>query len=201
MPHAPWTFDEFKQSTVDFSDPAEVRDYDRRQGDSTEENRAMLAKLEVKRGDILVDLGTGTGAFAVEAARAGARVHAVDISQAMLDFTAKRAHLAGVGELVTCTRAGFLSYEHAGRPADFVVTQFAFHHLPDFWKGVALTRIAKTLRTGGKLYLEDIVFSFPPTEHAQRVNGWIDTVTAGGKTFSREIFEGHVRDEFSTYDW
>jgi cyclopropane fatty-acyl-phospholipid synthase-like methyltransferase len=205
MPNPPpWQFDEFKQLTVDFNDPQQVADYDRRQGDGAEDNRRILSDLGLKAGDVVVDLGTGTGSFAVEAARAGAaRVHAVDVSPAMLEFTKRRARAAGVEDRITCTHAGFLSYAHAGPPADIVVTQFAMHHLPDFWKGVALARIAAFIKPGGRFYLEDVIFSFPSTDHAARIDSWIDTVAGarGGNSFGRAVFQGHVRDEFSTYDW
>src|SRR5215475_7731072 len=46
----------------------------------------------------------------------------------------------GLGN-VEVLRAGFLSYEHAGPPADFVYSRYALHHLPDFWKAVALARL------------------------------------------------------------
>ena len=42
---------------------------------------------------------------------------------------------------VEVVQAGFLTYEHRGRPADFVYSRFAFHHLPDFWKAVTLARV------------------------------------------------------------
>jgi SAM-dependent methyltransferase len=204
MPKSPWLFNEFKQLTVDFNDPQQVADYDRRQGDGAEDNRQILADLGLQPGDLVVDLGTGTGSLAVEAARAGAGlVYAVDVSPAMLDFTKRRARAAGVEARVTCVHAGFLSYAHAGPLADIVVTQFALHHLPDFWKGVALSRLADFIRPGGRFYLQDVIFSFAPADHAVRIDNWIDTVAGarGGNSFSRADFEGHVRDEFSTYDW
>ena len=41
----------------------------------------------------------------------------------------------------TWVEAGFLSYEHEGDPPQLVHSRNALHHLPDFWKGVALSRI------------------------------------------------------------
>ena len=38
------------------------------------------------------------------------------------------------------------------------------YHLPDFWKGLALERIARIQRPGGVLRLRDIAFSFVPDE-------------------------------------
>jgi len=42
------------------------------------------------------------------------------------------------------------------RPADTIVTTFAFQHLPGFWKGTALPRLYDTLKRGaGTLTPED----------------------------------------------
>jgi hypothetical protein len=70
-------------------------------------------------------------------------------------------------------RAGFLSYAHDGPPADMLVTKYALHHLPDFWKSVALLRMNEMLRPAGRLFLSDVVFSFPMTEHRHEIDTWI----------------------------
>jgi ubiquinone/menaquinone biosynthesis C-methylase UbiE len=96
----------------------------------------------------VVDLGAGTGRFALAAARRFGQVTAVDISPAMLEFLRQRAAAAGATNL-ECVQAGFLSYQHAGPPPDAVDTRNALHQLPDFWKAVALDRIGRMLRPGG----------------------------------------------------
>ena len=55
-------------------------------------------------------------------------------------------------------QGGFLTYNHRGELADAVISQLALHHLPDFWKLVALKRVFKMLKDGGRLYLRDVVF-------------------------------------------
>ena len=57
-------------------------------------------------------------------------------------------------------RRRFLTYDHAGPPADVVDSRHALHHLPDFWKAMALSRIAGMLRSGGVLRLWDVVYAF-----------------------------------------
>ncbi len=42
-------------------------------------------------------------------------------------------------------KAGFLTYEHQGRPADVIYSRYALQHIPDFWKGVALARLHAAL--------------------------------------------------------
>jgi SAM-dependent methyltransferase len=53
----------------------------------------------------VVDLGTGTGRFALAAARRFGHVTAVDVSPAMLALLRERAADAGLGNL-DCVRAG-----------------------------------------------------------------------------------------------
>ncbi|MEA1893594.1 MAG: hypothetical protein U9N36_00045 [Euryarchaeota archaeon] len=51
----------------------------------------------------------------------------------------------GISNALYC-HGGFLAYEHEAEPADAMVSIVALHHLPDFWKLVALTRAAKMLK-------------------------------------------------------
>ena len=83
-----WQYDEYVQVGMDYSQPAEVERYDSRHADFRdirEESDSVLDALGVSRDDILIDFGAGTGIFAIQAALRGARVYAVDVSQAMLD--------------------------------------------------------------------------------------------------------------------
>ena len=75
------------------------------------------------------------------------RVVAVDVSPVMLERLAANVGRAGAAN-VECVQAGFLTYEHTGAPADLVYSRYALHHLPDFWKAVALDRIAGVLAPG-----------------------------------------------------
>lgn len=97
---------------------------------------------------------------------------------------------------------GFLSYEHDGELADFVYTRHALHHLPDFWKAIALQRIANIMKSGGILYLIDLVYSFKPEEMKQVLEHWFslapDSPDAG---WTRAELEIHVREEHSTFNW
>lgn len=64
----------------------------------------VIAKLELKPGDIVADIGSGSGSFSIPMAKAIAPngvLYAVDIDQAMLDHVAKRAEEAGVTNLRT----------------------------------------------------------------------------------------------------
>jgi cyclopropane fatty-acyl-phospholipid synthase-like methyltransferase len=195
-----WLYDETRGMAVDFADPAEVAAYDRRQGTDPEADRRRVAGLGVAPGDVVIEMGCGTGALATAAAEAGATVHAVDVSPAMLEATRARADRAGVTGLAT-HRAGFLGYRHAGPPADWILTRYALHHLPDAWKVVALRRLRDMLAPSGRLLLQDVIWSFPPERFEEEIERWLAAATAADGAFARAAFEGHVRDEHSTWTW
>ena len=198
MQIASWWYDEFKHFGVDFADVDEVREYDVKQGSSVSGERELVKELGISSDDTVLEYGCGTGAFVVAAAQQCHRVIAVDISKAMLDFARERAEKLGLSNIEYC-RAGFLTYKHQTDPVNFVVTKFALHHLPDFWKSVALVKIYNTLIKGGRFFLKDVVFSFEPQNHQIPVNNWIINLSASGGSFSKETFEAHIRSEYSTY--
>lgn len=197
-----WLYNEFQQSGVDFEDVAQVGAYDRNQRSSTDEaEQALIERLGISAGHTVIDLGAGTGTFAIQACKAGARVHAVDISLTMLAYAQKKARTANA-ENIEFHHAGFLTYEHPGNPADFIVTKAAFHHLPDFWKMVGLLRMASMLKPEGILYLRDTVFSFNPSEYHGCIDAWINRMAQpAGEGFTRSDFEMHVREEYTTFAW
>jgi ubiquinone/menaquinone biosynthesis C-methylase UbiE len=148
-----------------------------------------------------VDLGAGTGRFALAAARRFGQVTAVDISPAMLEFLRRRAAAAAVTN-VTCVQAGFLSYQHAGPPADAVYSRNALHQLPDFWKAVALDRISRMLRPGGVLRLHDLIYDFQPSEADTVVQRWLDNAADNpAEGYTSANFAEHIRTEHSTFRW
>jgi ubiquinone/menaquinone biosynthesis C-methylase UbiE len=200
-----WIPDELTYAGPEHLDPAFVAGYDRKAGyeadtrSDVEEDLAALAEQGVN--GTLVDLGAGTGRLALAAAPEFRRVVAVDVSPAMQHVIRDRAAQAGLSN-VECVRAGFLTYEHAGPPADAVCTRNALHQLPDFWKALALERVAGLLRPGGVLRLRDLIFDFHPREADQVIGRWLDgAATDPALGYTREDFAEHLRTEFSTFRW
>ena len=139
--------DEFQQVGRDYGNPAEVEIYDFTHADFRDleaESNQVLDLLGLASSDVLIDFGSGTGTFAMAAARRCARVHAVDVSQAMIEYTKAKVMGAGISDIIF-SHAGFLTYEHLDQSAAAIATTFALHHLPDLWKGIALARMRSIL--------------------------------------------------------
>lgn len=194
-----WQWDESLQRGWDYGSLAEVRRHDERMTafrDVAAEARSILARLELSPDDVLLEIGTGTGAFAREAARRCRRVVAIDVSRAMVEYAACRAEEEHLDNIVF-QEAGFLTYQHEGEPLAAIVSQTALHHLPDAWKLIALERLRGFLRERGRLYLSDVVY-------ADRVQtGWATLFQAAvdHPGDGREETVTHIREEFSTFDW
>lgn len=196
-----WRFDELAHAGEEHLDPAYVASYDRKAQIDPAEDLARLRSLGLDRTCIVVDFGAGTGVFALAAAEVCRQVVAVDVSTPMLERLGESARQLGLTN-VECVRSGFLTYAHRGEPADFAYSRNALHHLPDFWKGIALRQVAGTLRSGGVFYLRDLVFSFDPRDAETIVEPWLARAPDRPEDgYTAPELATHVRQEYSTYSW
>ncbi len=196
-----WLLDEIVSAGRENLDADHVSRYDSKEDAGSAEEVLFVTRLGLTHESVVVDIGAGTGQFAIAVAPACARVVAVDVSPVMLNALRTKVDQARLDN-VEVVQAGFLTYEHQGSPADFVYSRYALHHLPDFWKGVAFARIHRTLRPGGLLRLWDVVYNFDPADADNRIEAWCSTGNApdaGG--WRRDELEEHVRDEHSTFSW
>jgi ubiquinone/menaquinone biosynthesis C-methylase UbiE len=201
MPAPAWQYHEPDHPGADFDALAEI--YDRNmqkfrdvQGEIIE----ILDFLDLQPDQSVLEIGTGTGEFALAAARRCRIVYAVDLSAGMLRYAEKKAQARGVAN-VQFLQGGFLTYRHEGASLDAIVSQIALHHLPDFWKQIALLHMAGMLAEGGKLCLRDVVYSFDPRSHGKFLDEFILKLSEkAGPQFAGRISD-HVKNEYSTMDW
>jgi putative AdoMet-dependent methyltransferase len=201
--HPGWRYNEMKPCGVNYDSfllaglydahHEAFRDYER-------EAEQIIATLDLAPTAAVIDMGCGTGAFALHAARHYREIYAVDVSKAMLRRARKKARRAGLAN-IRFHHGGYLTYEHSGPPADAAVSVMALHHLPDFWKLVGLHRLASMLKPGGRLYLFDVVFSFAVAHYEARIKRFVRIgSTEMGPSGELET-QTHCRQEYSTCDW
>jgi SAM-dependent methyltransferase len=191
-----WYPDERAHAGPEHLDPAYVASYDAKTRLDLDDALELLRRNGLGPDTTLVDLGCGSGLLAAAAASEARRVVGADPSPAMLELARSR------GGRVEWVDAGFLTYEHEGELPQLVHSRNALHHLPDFWKGVALARVHALLAPEGVFVLRDLVYDFEPSESDVRIEAWLEAAApTAAEGWTREELETHVRGEHSTFTW
>lgn len=134
-------------------------EYDQQQSD---EYRATVSLVidhaRPRRDDVVLDLGTGTGAIALALADEAGEVVGRDISEGMLEEAREKARERGV-ENVTFAEGRFREPNAPGT-VDVVTSNFAMHHLSDEEKRQAIDVIADL--EPRRIVLGDVMFFGKP---------------------------------------
>lgn len=198
-----WFYDEFHHVGVDYSQQEQAGIYDgqmERFRDYDTEAKLFVEKLGAADPKELtvVDIGCGTGAFSIHAAKYFKNVYAVDVSQEMLKIAEAKAEKRGIDNIEFCN-AGFLQFQ-LNTQADVVFSKWAFHHLPDYWKQAALFNINSRLKMGGIFLLTDLVFRYDP-DYEKNTDMMLEEMSNNFSAAFVEETKIHIRDEYSTFDW
>ncbi len=198
-----WIYNEFNQVGVDYSKSDTANEYDREMEsfrDYQQEVEAFIEKLDISNPDELtiVDIGCGTGAFSIHAAKYFKEIQAVDVSEEMIKVASTKADAKGIRNIVF-HNSGFLQFQPKAQ-VDIINTKWAFYHLPDYWKQAGLLNMNKMLKLNGILFMSDVVFQFD-LEYESNTDKLISRLS---NDFSEEFVDEvkiHIRDEYSTFDW
>jgi len=197
-----WTYNEFVQIGTDFTDIKKVETYDDMMlkfRNYKQEVELIFKTLNIDSNDTLLEIGTGTGHFAIEAAKICKKVYAIDVSQTMLNYAKLKAEKENITN-IEWFNYGFLSFDFPGMQFDCAVSNMALHHLSDFWKMIAVSNIYRSLKSQGKFFLGDIIFSCGVDEIKTRIDNWINYL----KDIGADPYLGainHVKKEYSTFSW
>ena len=148
--HMEHRFDNPEQLAKGFDDPAR---------DAWQMPDRVLAALDLKQGQIVADIGSGTGYFTVRLAKLGtvSKVYAADIEPSMAAYVTKRAAAEGLKNVVAVQAAA--DTPNLPEPVDLVLIVNTYHHIGD--REVYFRRLAKSLKPGGRVAIIDFKLDSP----------------------------------------
>jgi ubiquinone/menaquinone biosynthesis C-methylase UbiE len=118
----------------------------------------IVELAEPRSDDRVVDLGAGTGLLSLALAQRVRELTAVDISERMLERLDDRAAADGIHNVEPLV-ADLRRLPLEDECATLVVSNYAFHHLDDPGKELALAEARRILQPGGRLVICDMMFS------------------------------------------
>lgn len=131
-----------------------VADYDEHHTkfrDYAKEAKRIIQALNLEKDDFVFDMGCGSEELAINLAKHCKKIYAVDISPQMVALCKRKITQKKIYNVQpACT--GFLSYVHEDGPVDAVVSNVVLHHLPDFWKQIAIRNIYDLLKPGRRFF-------------------------------------------------
>jgi ubiquinone/menaquinone biosynthesis C-methylase UbiE len=150
-----------KESAKSFDDPAR---------DAWQMPDRVIAALNLKRGQVVADIGAGTGYFSVRLAKSDAapKVYAVDIEPKMVSYLRERATKEGLNNVTAVQAAA--DTPNLPELVDLVLIVDTYHHIGD--REMYFRKLAKSLKPGGRVAIVDFKpdspegppkeFRFPP---------------------------------------
>lgn len=148
-----WNFDEWAE-TYDVNIQEQSTGLDLFQNYEIVLNKVYHESLQgIKTGDIILDIGVGTGALASMYLAHAFEVIGVDPSRQML-LKAKEKHPS-----MKLRVGDFLKLPVENHTVNRIVTTYALHHLTDEEKAYALDEMLRVMKPDGKIIIGDMMFS------------------------------------------
>ena len=142
--HMEHRFDNAEKWAKSFDDPAR---------DAWQMPDRVIEALGIKPGQIVADVGAGTGYFTVRLAKSAAapKVYGVDIEKSMVDYLSHRAMREGLKN-VMAIQAG-RDRTNLPEPVDIVLVVDTYHHIPG--RVAYFTALQKLMKPGARLAIVD----------------------------------------------
>lgn len=124
----------------------------------------VLRKLQLKKGQTLLDIGSGWGTLAIQAARHyGAKVTGISLSEEQIKFSRQAAKEAGVAKLVTFKLMNYQDLAETGKVFDRVISVGMFEHVGRGQQADYFAAVNKLLAKNGLSVLHTISREFEGT--------------------------------------
>ncbi len=162
----------------------------------------LIEWLSLKGDETIVDIGAGTGFFAIPFAgySPGITLYAVDVSSEMLDSIKEKQEKLGVENIVILLTDG-KTLPVDKDSADLIIAADVFHELVD--NAIVFQEIRDTLNDDGRFVVVDWKkkdTGFGPPVHARKTEEEVVTILAGaGFSLTRraELYANHYTLEFA----
>lgn len=143
--------------------------------------RRIAAKLGIRPGDTVLEIGCGWGGFAEVAAReAGARVTGITLSPAQLAFAQERMRRAGLAEQVTLELTDYRDLPQRTQRYDHVVSIEMFEAVGERWWPTYFDTVQTLLKPGGYAMVQSITIA----------NALFSSYRKGTDFIQRHVFPG-----------
>lgn len=142
-----------------FDPEASAKSFDDPARDAWQMPDRVIEALHLKPGDIVADVGAGTGYFSVRLAKSSAapKVFAVDIEPAMVTYLKNRAERERLSNIVPVLASA--ESPNLPEPVDVVLIVDTFHHIGS--REVYFRKLAASLKPGGRVAIVDFKLNSP----------------------------------------
>ena len=128
-------------------------------------------ELGLEAGDVLLDVGAGTGDKAIRAAHICYQVIGIDISRKSLEIASKKALEEKLDNLFFT----YGSFEEPSKEFNLgqyritkILATYSLHHLPDQLKKRVLGKLTQLLHRPGRIVIGDLMFFEDPGRHSHQ---------------------------------
>ena len=167
-----------------------IRDFESPERDAYQKPEVVIDWLGDLQGKTVMDLGTGSGYFAVRMAAAGANVIAADVNQDFLDKLEQRVADQGSGAQITLRKLEYDAPALQEAEVDMVFLVNVYHHIED--RIHYFEKVRSGIKPGGSLvvidfYKKELPVGPPPDHKVSFMTTLTELNQAGFKRFEIDM--------------